>query len=49
MTTREVEERCAPVLELHEVEDVSGARDEEDLHEGVVRRDIAEEEVKVAG
>jgi hypothetical protein len=42
-------ERYAPVLELHKVEDVSRARNEEDLHDRVVRRDIAEEEVKIAG
>ena len=38
----------APVLDLHEVEDVGAARDEEYLHEEVVEGHPVPEEVKVA-
>ena len=38
----------APVLDLHEVEDVGATRDEENLHEEVVKGHPVPEEVKVA-
>jgi len=37
-----------PEAELHEIEDVAAASDEDDFHDKVVHRDPAEEEVKVA-
>ena len=36
-----------PVLELHKVEDIDATANEEELHNGVVQRYEAEEEVKV--
>ena len=38
----------APEAELHEVEDVAAAGNEEDLHNGVVEGDVAGEQVEVA-
>lgn len=40
----------APVLEFHEVEDITAAPDEENLHGKVVQRDpLAPEDVEVTG
>jgi len=36
------------VFELHKVEDVAAAGDEEQLHDGIVDRYIAEEQVEIA-
>ena len=47
MKRQRKERKDLPELDSHEEHDVTGTRDEEYLHEGVVERDIRREQVEI--